>query len=301
MTNNRYISSYEIIGNVLRDTQYSNLELDWSSAIEWCAEVIDLIAVPSAMRNDISCVKIHNYRGLLPCNFDQMTQCSGSMNGGRQFPMIGAGNTFHPVFTCDDKQVTSLSTQGSTVIDPNIPVGTDINGNPVFNFVGSNTDDTAMPLETTEPPFAQTFFGDATYKINDNYIFTNFKEGSVYMAYTAFPIDEAGFPLIPDNIKYKMAVQWYIISKVDYILYRRGDITRDIYEKSVQEYCFYVGAAQNSMRIPTIDQMQSIQNMIVRLIPRLNQHSQFFANMNTQEQLNFGSRRNFNSTNTRLV
>ena len=48
--------------------------------------------------------------------------------------------------------------------------------------------------------------GDITYTLNDNFIFPNFEEGSLALAYNAVPTDKRGFPLIPSEVKIKRAV-----------------------------------------------------------------------------------------------
>lgn len=287
MQSSKYISCQEIIRNVLRDNNFSDLELTWLDAIEWSAECIDLIGAPKAYINDISCTTIHNYRGLLPCNFHTITQMSGSINGGSLFPMKSSTNTFHPVFTCTDDQLISLSTQNIQIINSDAPIGETINGDLVYDFNGSNDAFVQMPISTNAN---FDLIGDATYKINDNYIFTSFKTGKVYIAYKSFPVDQDGFPKIPDNIKFKKAVESYIRYKIDYRMWRKGDIEDKIYKDSEKEWLWYVGAASTSMRILSIDQMESLQNQMLHLIPRLNQHSNYFRSLNEREQLTFGAK-----------
>ena len=51
---------------------------------------------------------------------------------------------------------------------------------------------------------------DRTYTINDNYIFLSVETATIEMAYYAFPIDDCGMPLVPDNVKYVNAVSSYV-------------------------------------------------------------------------------------------
>jgi hypothetical protein len=106
----------------------------------------------------------------------------------------------------------------------------------------------------------------------------------VLIAYDAFPIDKDGFPLIPDNIKFKRAVEQYIIMKADYILFRKGDISSELYNDSKIEWCWAVGGAQTAGVMPSLDQLESIKNMMVRVVPKLNQHRFGFKFMNVQEK-----------------
>jgi len=125
---------------------------------------------------------------------------------------------------------------------------------------------------------------ELTYQLNDDCIFTSFEEGDVEMACDVFLIDEKGFPLIPDNIKYIKAVEYYIREKIDYKLWRHGKLNKDVYEKTVQDQLWYLGAAQSSGVMPNADRLESIKNNWIRLIPQINQHSDYFRSFGHQEK-----------------
>ena len=77
--------------------------------------------------------------------------------------------------------------------------------------------------------------------ILDN-IITSYKEGTLTLQYLAMPIDEEGFPYIPDNESYKEAFFWYVANR----LAIRGQLKNK--ELSVQ-YCdaqwqWYCGQAR---------------------------------------------------------
>ena len=293
--NGKYVSCQEIIRNVLRDSDVQNQDFNWQDLVEYAAEAVELIGAPKSLTRDIACVTIDNYRGLLPCNFYEMTQCSGSINGSTQFPMRTATGSFHPVFTCQDPVV---SPSQITIIDQNNPIGEDSQGNPVFQFQSGSVD--ILPAGITPPPLSLT--EDAVYKLNDNFILTNFKTGRVYMAYKAFPVDADGFPLIPDNIKFRKAVQAYIQMKVDYKLWRKNQLEKAVFQHSEAEWLWYVGAAQSADRMPTsADELESWKNITMRLMPRLDEHTRFFRNLGNQEQLTFGKRFFYNGFNAKQL
>ena len=47
---------------------------------------------------------------------------------------------------------------------------------------------------------------DLTYKIQGNCIFTSIENGNIEIAYEAINVDKDGYPLIPDNESFKMAL-----------------------------------------------------------------------------------------------
>jgi len=123
-----------------------------------------------------------------------------------------------------------------------------------------------------------------TYRLTDSCIFPNYNTGKIELAYKAIPTDGQGFPTIPDDIKFVKAVEYYIREKVDYKLWRTGKLPMQVYEKTVQEQLWYIGAAQNRSKMPSIDQMENIKNNLIRLIPKINQHSNYFADFGQPEQ-----------------
>ena len=118
-----------------------------------------------------------------------------------------------------------------------------------------------------------------TYTLSNDCVFTNFSSGTVEVAYRALPTDKNGWPTIPDDIKFVKAVEYYIREKIDYKLWRSGKIPQGVYEKTVQDQVWYLGAAQTRMAMPSVDKMKNIKNNWLRLIPKINQEEDFFATL----------------------
>jgi len=123
-----------------------------------------------------------------------------------------------------------------------------------------------------------------TYKVNNNFIFTNNTEGCVEMVVLKYPLDEEGFPLIPDQFKYIRALASYIRYMADTRLSRQGKLAEGIAQKSEQAWLFDVGAAGTSARIPTVDEMESLKNQVLSLIPQPNEHGNGFKTLGAQER-----------------
>jgi len=126
--------------------------------------------------------------------------------------------------------------------------------------------------------------GDLTYKVNNNWFFSKKEETCVEMVVLAYATDEEGLPMIPDETKYIRALASYIRRMADYRLWRRGKLARDIYEKSEQDWLFDVGSAETKAKIPSIDQMESFKNQILRLIPQPNEHANGFKTLGDRER-----------------
>lgn len=274
MLNGKYISCQDVIREAYRDKRYS-YELPWQDAVEWAVDAVELIGAPTALTPRQACITIENFRGMLPCDVHTVMQVAGSINGCTPFPMVTSTNTFHPVYTCEDQQINSeLIAQADISDDTTTPIGEDISGNPVYTFQNGNM---SMPATITDTS-GRVLANHATYTLNDNYVFTNFETGFVFIAYKAFPVDKDGFPLIPDNRRYKEAVKAYICMKIDYILWRSGELEKVHFDYSEREWLWYVGSAGNAARMPNYDNMQALLQQI-KLIPQKYSHDEFFRNL----------------------
>lgn len=266
----KYISSQEILRQVYRDNGYT-IEVPWQDAIEWCADALDLIGAPGAYVPKIGSVEISNYRGKLPCDLYEIRQIAGLSPSCQLFPLRYATDTFHPVMKCTPSFLETSSTTNS--VDYVAPITTDEDGNPAFNFNSDGSGTVSKAIYAGNPAYPE----DPTYTLNDNFIFTNWPDTyKVLVSYWGYPIDEDGFPMCPDNIKFKQALAAYIRYKIDYQLWRRNDVARDVFEYSEREWLWYVGAAGNAGRMPNLDKMESIKNQVLRLIPRIDRHSSFY-------------------------
>ncbi len=127
---------------------------------------------------------------------------------------------------------------------------------------------------------------DLTYKLQGDCIFISpIEECKIEIAYQALPIDEDGYPLIPDNSAYSRALSAYIKKEWFTIQFDLGKITQQAMQKADQDYAWAVGAAQSSMIMPSIDEMQSLMAMWNTLIPRHQDHRKGFLHEGTMEHI----------------
>jgi hypothetical protein len=263
MLNGKYISIKTIIEGVYRDYGFSN-DLDWVDALEWAGEVLDLISAPKQYISKVTdgnselqhpCpIKIENYRGCLP---EDLSSIISVREYTEQIEMLPSADTFF--------------------LDRRVPQTT----------LDTNTDFTS-PLKVDQ----NLYCGDKIqYKIQNNHIFTSFKEGEVEISYRALPVDCDGLPLIPDNIKYINAVKHYIAAKIAFRMFIQDKINGQKLQKIEQERDWYIGAATTAGVNPTLDEMESWKNQWLRLIPSINQHSNSFRyHSEPSKQINHNSR-----------
>ena len=133
---------------------------------------------------------------------------------------------------------------------------------------------------------------DHTFYINDCYIVTDIKPTDydannpklLCISYLGVPVDEDGYPKVPDDVYFHEACAKYVTYMLDYRDWRKGNLTDKVFEKSNQDWLWYVGAAKGSANMPSIAQLENLKNVWVRLIPKQNEYNNSFSNNNKQER-----------------
>lgn len=127
---------------------------------------------------------------------------------------------------------------------------------------------------------------EPTYKLQGNCIITSIPEGHIEIAYEAMPIDDEGYPLIPDNSSYSRALELYIKVQWFTILFDLGKISAQVLSNTQQQYAWAVGQAQTDLIRPTIDQMEAITNMWNKLLPDVTlDHRHGYVREGTRERI----------------
>ena len=124
-----------------------------------------------------------------------------------------------------------------------------------------------------------------TFKVQGRVLYTSFKEGTIEISYKAMPVDEEGYPLLPDESTFLRALELYIKKQWFTILFDMNKISPAVLQNTQQEYAFAVGACNNTYTIPSVSEMESITNMMNQLIPRFSEFRNGFKGLGYKEQL----------------
>lgn len=247
-----YISVKYIIEKVYRDSGREE-ELNWPDAVEWAGEALDFIGASPGYQSKYNVtLTIADHKAALPCDYNHMIQVKYNNQ-----PLVYASGSFGNV-------ESNVSTERTDTIS-----GTSIDEDNFFLIK-----DTALSKCNVE-----------TYTINDYFIMTSIDAGDIVISYKATPVDDEGFPTIPDDVYYKQAMSSYIQYKLDHIDWRRGKVAAAVYNESKEAWEFYVRAAAARAFFPSLDQMESFKRQWVRLIPVIDRHDESFSLLNEQEQL----------------
>lgn len=130
---------------------------------------------------------------------------------------------------------------------------------------------------------------DKLYNISGGYIFTEDDEATLEMAYEAFPIDDRGYPLVPDDEKVIEYVKEFIAEKITFNLYAANKIPKDIWDTIDRRRMFMAGAAHTSLIRPNPDTMESWTWARLKLVTRINDFHESFAYFGSKEDLRLGT------------
>ena len=126
-------------------------------------------------------------------------------------------------------------------------------------------------------------FQEYTYITQNNVITSAIKDGWLEISYSGIATDEFGYPLIPDNESFKVALEYYIIHRTLEGLWSMGKVTDKVFQYYEQKRHYYSAQATNSMTIKNMDQMETMFNAINRMIIDVNPQQTFYKNFGNKE------------------
>lgn len=123
-----------------------------------------------------------------------------------------------------------------------------------------------------------------TFKENNGYYYFNFEEGTVEISYLKYPTDTNGYPLIPDNETWKLALTHYIAHIIIRRLRMRGEVTSEALTLALQSKSFYTRRAENEAKMPDVHMLENIKAMFLRLTPHVYSYDSGFGSIGTRSR-----------------
>lgn len=315
MFNGKYVSYKEIIENVYRDFGFQYV-FQTTDAIEWLGSALRSLKIPRYYVDKLTdgntdlghqdYITISDHRGKLPCDLYNITQtafvfdCSDQgSNCGLTEDEVGCVSTLTGISYYDfDTGVACATGDGSSLcnsfvlVDPTKSCGCSSSDSDCgCSTCSSNI--TYIPMRWSTDTFYLGFHGcdidykclsNLTYTVNNNYIFTNFKEGKVCMAYKAIPTDSEGYPLIPDNESVIQYIKWFIGERIAFKLMLTDKYSERKYEYFTSNLQLFFRKAKNEGKmLSTLDEFESYKNMRIKSIKNPNEHNAFFGNLQLPE------------------
>ena len=130
---------------------------------------------------------------------------------------------------------------------------------------------------------------EKVYSIRGGYIFIENETAILEIAYEAFPIDDRGYPLIPDVEQVLQYAKEYIAEKIAFNLLAANKINQYVYETLDKRRMWRAGSAHASMVNRTPEEMETWTWSRLKLMPRMGQHDSSFAYWGNKEDLTLGT------------
>ncbi len=236
MLNGKTISVKSIIAKVYRDLQLKDEE-QFMDIIEWAAEALDHIHVYPQYESKAICFEVDSYKTELPCDFVALDQIAhGGVN------MRASNNSF--------------GIQGN-----NPPAG-------VYYTPYSYNQAKIENAIFVDPNDSTYFRPGYSFKIENGWLKTSFNEGQIDMVYIAQPMDEEGYPLVPDHASFREALYWYIVYKSIYSKYLQGQISENAYQDAWNKWQWYCNQAGAEALMPDLTTLDNIKRSFLSLKPR---------------------------------
>lgn len=235
------VSIENVIGRVIRNTKLTD-----TSAImdiyEWIPEAMELLETQYQMSKEFQDLDIIFHQAKLPCG---LVIVDAVEYKGHRIPTSNTSSNVKARPVVDNKYSSTVM-QSNTVIDIN-----PVTGEP---FVATD-----LVMVSNLPQDRNNF-----YYTKLNYICTSMKEACIRMFYQIPPLDENGFPLIPDNGNYKEALYWWVRGKL--IGSGQLDDRNNTENSCLNKFELYGGRAINEITYPSVDQMERLRANQVRFI-----------------------------------
>lgn len=286
MHNGKFVSYKFVLEDLYREYKFDYL-LQISDALEWLGSALRKLKVPRYYVDKITdgnkdlnhpdTIKIVDGRGKLPCDLYSITQTARLVEKLSTYGAIITGISYYDYDTgetCKTGDGSDLCKQfesSCTISDHKMLIPMRWNTNTFYKTMhGCNID------YICESSY--------TYTVNNNYLFTNFKEGEVIMAYKAVPTDNDGFPLIPDVDSVIEFCKYFIAYKIANQLFNSDKFTENKLDRIGSNMQLYYNKARNEGKmLQNVDEWEAYKNDRIRSIKNPNFHEQFFANMGSEE------------------
>jgi hypothetical protein len=289
-------SCKEVIARVFSNLNLQEEQHRIMDMVSWCSEALLKIdaypyyTIKITGKEDIDLIQISDYQAELPDDLHSIIGVKYSKtNLGPFIPMrYGTGN-FGSRGT--EKTVTSTEITADTEVVRAAMDLFELTYDQALSMINSDLDlkgKIAMMLKVQSNTSLTRNKDDASaldyvYYTNGNYIKFNVKEGYIMMAYKAVPIDDEGYPLVPEDESFQEALYWYIVNKLYYPDWLGGRIRDAVYYDARSNWNFYCKQAYGKSMMPSGDKLESLKNQWLTLYPEINSFDSEFSNLGNRQ------------------
>lgn len=254
-----------IIGKLIRNTRLSDSSYA-ADLIDWLSEAIGKMETKYQLSEEFEFLKVKDHSALLPCGLAVLDAVIHE--GHRLSPGGSQLNIKH-------NHLIKRNDPDAFVFQPDLYKTYEGTPHDQMETRVSGSDIKAVNVGKHSHEF---------YKIQLNYIQTSFECGIIELHFKKQPIDDEGYPLIPDNENYKEACYWYLLMKLIEAGYEHHLFKWD---HCYQMWETLAPRARNEIQYPSIDRMESLRQSSTRLVFPTNFYNDFFNNSEQYRGTNF--------------
>lgn len=273
--NVQYTSIKRVLDNLLDHPLLRDVDLD--QAVRYVIRFISLHNYPQMFEDKLADVEIHHFRGELPCDLISIQQVRDKCSG---ICLRGMTKTFNPGLKDDINRHPHPHPHDDIVPDL-------ANGHHYPHH---------HPHPMAQKPYMDGMDrwcdhphplpdNEMSFKTQGRVIYTSFPEGVVELAYRAIPVDEDGYPLIIDDETYLAALEAYIKVRVFTVKFDTGKLAAPILQNAQTEYAWLSAQLMDTMTVPSVSEMESIQRAIMTMLPNMRTFDKGFKDFGDREYL----------------
>ena len=293
-----------VISKVIADADLQEDDLRISDIREWIGEGIEKIGAVTQLERKVSgvdgapIIKIKGHQAQLPCDLHQLHQVAYSFNcNGPWLPTRKATGSFAVwkscCCDCDCECMTpEMIIQNDVLVNLVVDMFGNIDKTKAIEEINTNQNlrtilTNLINLHTVNVDGATPInpsYG-IQYTIKPGYIMTNVPDGYLKLSYSTIPTDEEGYALVPDKVSYTEALYWYVMMKLYYADWRRGELKTEVYYDMRNNWNFYRNQAYAEALMPNEDGMEALKNNWNKLYPEFRDHNSFYSHTGERQTL----------------
>ena len=277
-----------VISKVVTDLGMGQNDIPFGDFVEWIADALQHIGAYPQFVEKECIISINDYEGLLPCDVYKVIRMKAGLpvdnahgDGGFYGETLvnflnKAGVDYESLNGYERYKIIPVA--GISKIDYNINSLDTLanklgyNGNLIGSIPGNR-------------------HGGMDYNVNFNKITTGFKTGFIEIQYLSFPVDERGWPLVPDDVSYRDALFW----KCAYHISMRSPKSLPNPRMQDMEYCRqmwnkYCVQARAGANMPDIHTLERLKNQWLKLVPQTDLENYDYRTLGRQQRLNLDGR-----------
>lgn len=282
------------MAKVIADLDLKEDSIKVTDIREWIGEAVEKIGSVRQLINKVSgvdgapTIEIVGHQAQLPCDLHHLKQVAYSVSPCGPWAHMRKATGNFSVWGCKEEcNHNDKYVHDDILVDLTIDIFGNLDKSEAIHILNTNQNTRTILTQLlnkaggsatkTASNTSLNESSDLQYSIKPGYIMTNVPCGYLKLSYTAVPVDEDNYPLVPDLASYSEAIYWYITMKLKYPDYLNGRMNREIYYDIRRSWNFYRQQAYAESIMPNADDMESIGNAWLKLYPEVRDHETFYS------------------------